>query len=54
MGETPKTALHRYSLLPTPFAINNNKKNSVKFWLTPSLDRILLCTQKRVHNRSTQ
>ncbi|WP_424101972.1 hypothetical protein [Moorena producens] len=25
MGETPKTALHRYSLLPTPFFLNLNQ-----------------------------
>ncbi|NES41439.1 MAG: hypothetical protein F6K20_08490 [Moorea sp. SIO2C4] len=32
------------SLFPIPCSLNDqNKKNSVKFWLIPMLDRIIYC-----------
>ncbi|NEO73429.1 hypothetical protein [Moorena sp. SIO3H5] len=40
-----------YSLLPTPCSLfpvpcSLNKKNSVKFWLIPILDRIIFCNSQ--------
>ncbi|NEO45402.1 MAG: hypothetical protein F6K55_15210 [Moorea sp. SIO4A3] len=39
------------SLLPTPYSLfpvpcSLNKKNSVKFWLIPMLDRIISCNSQ--------
>ncbi|NEN94622.1 MAG: hypothetical protein F6K50_03490 [Moorea sp. SIO3I7] len=33
-----------YSLFPIPCSLN--KKNSVKFWLIPMLDRIIFCNSQ--------